>query len=155
MRNDLREVVHTFQERQRRRLVSRQLMQIDVAIALDIRRPRNEFAIRRKTSARDLPFVLGKPRDLPGCNIQQPNIVVAVCRVGSDQQLFAIGREIIGAVNLFALVRCEQGTLTRGDFGDEDIRIRSLGLISGYKRPTCHPSTRSDCHSICRPVCLS
>ena len=110
-------------------------MQIDVGIAFDIRSPGDELAVRRKVAARDLPFVLGEPRNLLGRNIQQANIVVAIRRVRSNQQLLAIGREIIGAIKLFALVRREQGTLARRNFGDKDIRIRSLGLLLRVSDP--------------------
>src|ERR1700694_2597847 len=97
-------------------LAGDEIMQIDISIAVNIRRPGDLLAVRRKIACTDLPLVLGEPRNLLARNVQQSNIVVAIRSVRSNQQLFAIRGEIIDPINLFTLMRSQQGTLTRHDF---------------------------------------
>ena len=68
-------------------------MQINIGIAFDVRGPGDVFAVRRKVAAVDLPFIFGEPGNLLAGNIEQPDIVVAIRGIRSDQQLLAVGRK--------------------------------------------------------------
>ena len=93
------------------------------------------LAVGRKIAAFDFPFVLGEPVDSFGGDIEQADVVIAVAGIRGDQQALSVGREVVGGVELFALVRREQRALTGGDFGDEDIGVRALGLLLGVGDP--------------------
>jgi len=53
------------------RLARSKVIDKDVLIAVDIRGPGQAFAVRRKLSCIDLPFVRGKPCDLLAGDIQK------------------------------------------------------------------------------------
>ena len=110
-------------------------MQVDVGVAVHVGGPGDGLAVGRKIAAFDFPFVLGEPVDFLGGDIEQADIVVAVAGIRGDQQALAVGREVVGGVELFALVRREQRALAGGNFGDEDIGIRALGLLLGVGDP--------------------
>ena len=127
--------VHAFGQRQGSGLSGSQIVQVDIGIAVDVGGPGDGLAVGRKIAAFDFPFVLGEPIDFLGGDIQQADVVIAVAGIRGDQQMLSVGREIVGGVKLFALVRRQQRALAGGNFGDEDIGIRALGLLLGVGDP--------------------
>ena len=114
-------MIHAFGQRQSLSFAGDEIVQIDIDIAFDIRGPGDALAVRRKIASADFPLVPGEPGNLLGRNVQQADIFVTIGSIRSDQQLLTIGREIIGGVKLFAIMRSQQGTLARRDLGHENI----------------------------------
>ena len=61
--------------------------QIDVFVAVDVGAEGEVLAVGGEFAAADSPFILGKPGNLFAGDIQQADVVVAVCRVGGDAAL--------------------------------------------------------------------
>ena len=110
-------------------------MNVDVGVAVHVGGPGDGLAVGREIAAFDFPFVLGEPVDFLGGDIEQADVVVAVAGIRGDQQALSVGRDFVCGVELFALVRREQRALTGGDFGDEDIGVRALGLLLRVSDP--------------------
>ena len=80
-------------------------MDIHVSVAVNIGDPSDGFSVRRKITAFDLPLVLRKPVDLLCANVEQADVLVAICSIGANQQVLPIRRPIVADVELFALMR--------------------------------------------------
>ena len=96
-------------------------MKIDVFVAVDIGAEGEALAVGGEFAAADFPFVLGEPGDLLACDFEKADIVVSVAGVRGEQNVLAVGRNIVARVALFAAVRREQRAFPGGDFSDEDI----------------------------------
>ena len=92
-----------------RRACVREVVEINVGVAVDVGGPGQRAAIGRERSGVDLPLVVGEPLDLLGCDVEQSDIVVAVVRVRGDEDGLAVGRDVGGEVGLLALMRREVG----------------------------------------------
>ena len=102
---------------------------IDVFVAVDVGAEGDVLAVWREFAAADFPFIFREPRDLLACDVEQANVVVAVASVRGKQHAPAVGRDVVARIALFAAVRREQRAFSGCDVGDEDIRIRALGLL--------------------------
>ena len=98
-------MIYAFGQRQDSCLSGSEVVNIDVGVAVDVSSPGDGFSVGRKIAGFDFPFVLGEPVDFLGRDVEQADIVIAIARVGGDQQMLAIGRELVGDVNGLAVVR--------------------------------------------------
>ena len=112
----------------------RQIVEIDVDVAVDIRDVGQRFSIRREASALDFPFVLREPVNLFGGDIEQPNVVVSVGGVRCDLNIFAIGRDVGRFESLLAFVRRKQRVLRSGNIDRVDVGFRAFGLLLRVRR---------------------
>ena len=99
------------------------IVDIDVGIAIDVRGPGKRLAIGRERAGIDLPLVVGQPLDLLRRDVEQSHILVAVLRVGSNQDRPAVRREIVSGIGMFAFVLCQIRALPGGEVEHEDVRV--------------------------------
>ena len=94
------QMVYAFGQRQGSGLSGSEIVHVDVGVAVDVGGPGNGFAVGREIAAFDFPFVLGEPVDFLGRDVEQADVVVAIAGVRGDQQMLAVGRKIVGGVEL-------------------------------------------------------
>src|SRR5260370_15567526 len=109
-RGSARDTVHASRQGKGVRLSGCDVVQVDVGVALYIRGESQELAVGRKALAGKFPIVLREPADFFARVVQQADVVVAVAGVGGDQNTFAVGRNVIGRVSAFAVMRRQKPT---------------------------------------------
>src|SRR5882724_9396055 len=102
------------------------------------------FAVGREFAATDFPFISGQPFDLSRmkdsgdrlaslAEIEKSDVVVAICSIGRHENVAPIGKwsgiNVVCGISLLPFVRSEKGTFTRGNVGDENIRVGALRLF--------------------------
>src|SRR5580698_10599010 len=115
-------------------------MQINVFVTVNVGAEGEVLAVGRKFAAANLPFVVREPSNLlrkqvsalcsSNPDVQKANVLVSVGGIRRDKDGLGVLHteqcEIIRVIALLAFMRREQRALSRGDVGDEDIRIRAF-----------------------------
>src|ERR1035437_233738 len=128
-----RRFIHTLRDGKSRRLSRREIVQVDVFVAVNIGAEQDVLAVGREVASANFPLVLGEPLDLlwneGSClftfrpDVKQPDVVISVGRIRRDQYGLDIFQadpcEIVRIVALLALVRREQSALSRSYVGDK------------------------------------
>ncbi len=125
--------VQAFGQGQGARFSGGDVVGVNLIVAIDIGGVEQRLAIGSEAVAGDLPLVLREPMNLFGRNVEQSGVVVTVAGVRRDEHILAVGRDVIGAVQLLAFVGREQRALAARDLGDEDIGVGALGLLLRIK----------------------
>src|SRR6202042_2918681 len=100
-----RRLVHALGDRQRQRLASRDVVEKNIFVAVDVSAEGDVLTIWRELAAANFPFIFREPGDLFCLSVERPDVVVAVRCVRSEEDMLAIGRKIVREVELFAVMR--------------------------------------------------
>src|SRR5690242_10287175 len=73
----------------------REVVKVNVGIAVHVRGPGYEFSVGRKIAAGNFPLVLSEPVDFFGGDFEQPDVVIAVASVRGNQQALAVRGKFI------------------------------------------------------------
>ena len=106
-------------------------MQVDVFITIHIGTEHQMLAVEREVVGSNFPFVFGEPLDLLRREAQGPDVFVAIRCIGGEQDGFPVGRHVVGREKLLAIMRRQQGALSRAQICHEDIGVSALGLFLG------------------------
>src|SRR5258708_1690913 len=118
-----RRLVHAFRDGQSGRLAGREIVQVDVFIAIDVGAEGEVLAVRRELAAADFPFVFREPLDWSlvkySCDggtfvteVEKADVVVPVRSVRGDEYFPSVrnwtGINFVSEIKLLAFVRSEQ-----------------------------------------------
>src|SRR5271169_810470 len=94
-RTPARSTIHTFGQGQGARFSGCEVIQVNVAVAIHVAGVGQNLAVGREASTRTFPLFPREPADFLAWYVEQTDVVVAVAGIGGDQNVFAIGRNII------------------------------------------------------------
>src|SRR5713101_7869197 len=97
--------VNALGQRQGGGLTGSKIVQVDIGVAIKVCGPAYGSAVGRDIASGNLPLVLRQPVDFLRYHIEQPNIVVAIAGIRSDEQALAVRRKLVCSVEVLAFVR--------------------------------------------------